>query len=236
MRIIIITLIFTCIAALAPFSCFGELSDDSKVLVEIRRAIQDDLSQSLSPDVEVNSIKVVKGIDFIKSSTTFDSARMSGYSGRNKVNYEIKIRNGAEAFYGLVVEAAYDLMVDVFVSSRALVKGSYLTPDSFFTLKQRLSKIPYGASIQRSDIEGKILKANIGQGVLLKADNFANVLTIKKGQRVDVIVEGSNITLTTKGILRKDAAVGSSALVYCDANKKEINGILLDAGTVKVKI
>lgn len=236
MRMTVMTLILATIAAMAPFAGFCEINEDAKLFSEIRRALQSDLSQVLSPEVEVNGIKVVKGFDLIKNSMTFDSARMSGYSGRNKVNYDVKIKDGADTFHGIIVEASYDLMVDVFVSSRALAKGSYLTPDNFFSLKQRLSKLPYGAAIQRADIEGRILKVNIGQGVVLKPDHFTNVLTVKKGQRVDVFVEGNNVTLTTKGVLRKDAAVGSSALIYCESHKKEISGMLVDAGTVRVKI
>ncbi|TAN44297.1 MAG: flagellar basal body P-ring formation protein FlgA [Nitrospirae bacterium] len=236
MRTALISLLWSMIAATVPFQGFCETGEDVKLFSEVRTMIQNDLSRSLSPDVEVNGIRVVRGADSVKSNMTLVSARMSGYSGRNKVNYDVKVKDGAGIGYGIIVEASYDLMVDVFVSARALTKGSYLTPDGIFSLKQRLSKVPYGAALQRSDIEGKILKVNVGQGVVLKTDHVTSLLTIKKGQRVDVVVEGNNITLTTKGVLRKDAAIGGNAVIYCESHKKEINGMLVDAGTVRVKI
>jgi flagella basal body P-ring formation protein FlgA len=51
-----------------------------------------------------------------------------------------------------------------------------------------------------------------------------------------VLVEGENVMVSTKGVLRSDAVIGGVARVMCTASKKEINGMLVSSDTVKVKI
>ena len=51
-----------------------------------------------------------------------------------------------------------------------------------------------------------------------------------------MLVEGENVLISTKGVLRNDAVRGGVAQVACTAQKKDISGILVSADTVKVKI
>lgn len=80
------------------------------------------------------------------------------------------------------------------------------------------------------------LKASIAQGVILRSDHLTAQHIVKKGQKVDVNVDGNNVSISTHGVLKGDATVGGTVKVQCDATKKEVSGILIDSNTVQVKI
>lgn len=61
-------------------------------------------------------------------------------------------------------------------------------------------------------------------------------LSIKRGRKVNVVIKGNNVTVTTRGVLRNNAVVGGSAKVLCETTKSEIIGILISPDIVEVKI
>lgn len=223
---------------LLVFAAVSEPADSNKVMDDIKLAVLRDLAASVSPEVELIGLRVIRGMDIASGNHDYVvlGAATNGYSGRNKVNYMIALRDKSGSKQQVLVEASYDVLVDVFVYSRALAKGNVVGADSFYSVKQKVSGLPLGAVLKREEIEGKILKMNISQGIVIRSEQLSSFVSIKKGQKVDVVVEGSNVILTTKGVLRKDVPVGGVATVFCDIYKKEVSGILLDANTVKVKI
>jgi flagella basal body P-ring formation protein FlgA len=204
----------------------------------IKQAIFKELKNSISQDVEINGLRIIGGIGTLSSAEgyTVMTLAMNGYSGRNRVNFMITLKDKKMNTRNIIVEASYDVLVDVFVTSRPIVKGANLTPDDFYAVKQKSSKMPAGAVMSKDDMEGKVTRTNIGQGVVLRADYLTTQLNIKRGQRVDVVIEGDNVVITTQGVLRSDTVVGGVARVLCDVYKKEVSGVLTSQNTVRVKI
>lgn len=220
------------------FTPFAESTEKRGLVSDIERAILKELKSSISEDVEITGLRVIEGMDYLNSLEGYkvSDVVMNGYTGRNKMNFVVVLKDRTMARKNIVVEASYDVLVDVFVTSRPLIKGSVLNSDDFYVVKQKASKIPVGAVMNKDDIEGKILKTNIGQGVILRDYYLTTAMNIKRGQKVNVVVEGDNVVITTQGVIRNDAVVGGAARVLCDAYKKEISGVLVSPNTVRVKI
>jgi flagella basal body P-ring formation protein FlgA len=204
----------------------------------IKQAIVKELRNAISEDVEITGLRVLEGMDALENLEGYkiNTVAMNGYAGRNKVNFMVDLRDKRMGRKNIIVEASYDVLVDVFISSRPLTKGTVLTADDFYAVKQKSSKLPVAAVLGRNDVEKKILKNNIGQGVIIRADHLTNQLSIKRGQKVDVLVEGANVVISTHGILKNDTVVGGAARVLCDVSKKEVSGVLISPNTVRVKI
>ncbi|MBI5212804.1 MAG: flagellar basal body P-ring formation protein FlgA, partial [Nitrospirae bacterium] len=166
---------------------------------------------------------------------TVKDAVMNGYNGKNKIVYLVALED-KKAVRSVVVEASYDMIVDVFVAARPLSGGTVLSGDDFYAVKQKSSRLPAGAVSNKKDIEGKMLRSNVGQGVILRNDYVTERMNVKRGQKVNVVVEGNNVHIATQGVLRNDAVIGGAAKVFCDVSKKEVNGILVAPNTVRVKI
>ncbi|MBF0505277.1 MAG: flagellar basal body P-ring formation protein FlgA [Nitrospirae bacterium] len=204
----------------------------------IKKAVQAELVHSVSENVELSGIRIIRGLEALEEGKlyTVGSMQMDGYNGRNRIVYLAALYDDRKTVHNVRVEATYDVLVDVFVAAKPLSSGTIITEDEVYAVRQKNSRLSAGTITDISEIKGRKLKSNIAQGVILRSDQFANSSNIKKGKEVIVLVEGSNVLVSTKGVLGKDAAIGGTAQVICSSPKKEINGILISADTVKVKI
>ncbi|HXW68406.1 MAG TPA: flagellar basal body P-ring formation chaperone FlgA, partial [Dissulfurispiraceae bacterium] len=213
-------------------------ADRTHLMDTIKKAVLAELVRSVSQNVELGGIRIVKGLDALDDNATYtvDGIAAEGYNGRNKIVYRAVLCDDRRIDHTVFVEAAYDVLTDVFVTVKPLASGSIITANDVYTVKQKNSRLPMEAVTEITGIEGRTLKSNIAQGVILRSDYLRNSAVIKKGREVTVLVEGENVLISTKGVLRNDAEIGGVAQVVCAAQKKDISGILVSTDTVKVKI
>ena len=213
-------------------------ADTEHLMGTIKKAVLSELVRSVSPNAELGGVKIVMGLDALDDNAayTVSSIAQDGYNGRNKILYRVVLRDDGKIVHVILVEAAYDVLTDVLVTAKPLSSGSIITPSDVYTVKQKASRLPLEAVTDMTGIEGKMLRSNIAQGVILRSDYFKSSSGIKKGREVTVFVEGENVLISTKGVLRNDAVIGGVARVACTAQKRDISGILVSEDTVKVKI
>ena len=231
-----VLLFVTCYCLLS--AGISESADQGNLMDDVKKAIAAELANTVSENVELGSVRIIKGADVVKEGARYvvKDVSMSGYNGRNKAVFTAALSDEKSVQRDITVEASYDVMVDVLVAARALAAGSALSDGDYYVIRQRSSKTPQGALSQRKDTEGKVLRTGIGQGVILRADYLTAQANIKRGQKVNVVVEGGSVVISTHGQLRNDAIVGGSAKVLCENSKKEVIGILVSPNTVKVGI
>ena len=235
-----IQVLLSCFLALSTYCLLPTIvqADREHLMVTIKNAVLSELVRSVSQNAELGGIKIVRGLDTLNDNAAYTvcSIAEDGYNGRNKIIYRVALCDDAKIVHTVLVEAAYDVLADVLVTAKPLASGSIITPTDVYTVKQKASRLPLEAVTGMTGIEGKVLKSNIAQGVILRSDYFKTSSDIKKGREVTVLVEGENVQISTKGVLRNDAVIGGVARVACTAQKKEISGILISEDTVKVKI
>jgi flagella basal body P-ring formation protein FlgA len=209
------------------------------VLDRIQTAIKEDLARSVSERAVLEQLKIVKGAEYLSAASsnwTILNLSMDGYSGRNKVVYAVNLRDSMLVTVNVMVEASYDMLTDVFVTSRPLTRGDVINHGDYYTVRQKLSRLPAGAITNRKDIEGKILKASLTDGIVLRSNFLRSAMTARRGRKVNLLIEGNSVVISAKGTLRNDATVGETANVLCDITKKEVHGVLVTPTLVKVKI
>jgi flagella basal body P-ring formation protein FlgA len=206
---------------------------------KVQNAVKENLASSVSEKAELEELRIVKGAEYFGSSSsdmTIQNIYMDGYSGKNKVIYAVYLKDSSSKTVNVIVEASYDVFADVYVTARPLMKGDVLTQDDYYAVRQKLSKLPVGAITDKKEVEGKILKVSLTDGVILRSNVVVSSLTVKRGKKVNVLVEGDNIVISAKGTLRSDTEVGETTNILCDLTKKEISGVLVSPTLVKVKI
>ena len=214
-------------------------AENNLLLDKIQKAVKENMTSSISDKVELEELRIVKGAEYLGDAAremTIQNIYMDGYSGRNKVIYAVYLKDRLSKTVNVVVEASYDVFADVYVTARSLPKGEVLTQDDYYTVRQKLSKLPAGAITDKAEIEGKILKASVTDGVIIRSNYLLSSSTVKRGQKVNVIVSGENIVISAKGTLRSDTMIGETANVLCDLTRKEVSGVLVSPSLVKVKI
>ncbi len=229
-----IVLLFSCFVA--PLSLEGNSAND--MLETIKYMILSDLQRRTNNDVEITSLKVIRGIESVYSSDgkRLRSVSMDRYMGKNRVFYAAVIEDKKEGLSHVLIDAAFDSSTEVYVTSRTLSKGATISLGDYYPVKYKHSKIPTGAITDKTQIEGKILTAGLAPGVMIREGHLTDTLIIKRGQKVNIAIETEGITLSAQGVLRGDAPLGGVAKVYCESTKKELQGILVSANIVKVKI
>jgi flagella basal body P-ring formation protein FlgA len=205
--------------------------------LNIKNAVLSELKRLFSPDSEITAMRIMNETEILDAKNyKVSSAIINGYTGKNRANFIVTLSDNAKNEKRLLVDISYDATVEAFVTAKPIKKGEYLSESDFYVIRHKISRLPVAAVINRSEIEGKFTKAPIGQGVIVRADFLTSSLSVKKGQRVNVLIAANNLTLSTSGVLRTDAVMGNSVKVMCDISKKEISGILVSADTVKVEI
>ncbi|HMK61515.1 MAG TPA: flagellar basal body P-ring formation chaperone FlgA [Dissulfurispiraceae bacterium] len=206
---------------------------------KIQKAVKENLANTISDKAELEELRIVRGAEYLEGGyrdLTIQNVYMDGYSGRNKAIYVVYLKDNASKSINVVVEASYDVFAEVYVTARPLSRGEAVTKDDYYTVRQKLSKLPSGVITDKSQIEGKVLKSSVTDGVIIRSNYLLTSVSIKRGQKVKIIVAGDNVEITSSGTIRSDATVGESANVLCDHTKKEVSGILVSPTMVKVKI
>ena len=227
------------VLALSLSLCASVWAETDALFDKVQNAVKANLASSVSEKAELEELRIIKGAEYFGSSShdmMIQNIYMDGYSGKNKVIYAIYLRDSSSKTVNAIVEASYDVFADVFMTARPLMKGDVLTQDDYYTVRQKLSKLPVGAITDKKDVEGKILKVSLTDGVILRSNVVLSSLMMKRGKKVNVLVEGENIVISAKGTLRSDTEVGDATNVLCDLTKKEISGVLVSPTLVKVKI
>jgi len=214
------------------------LAAQQDLMDNIRQAIEKELGNTVSGEIEIDRMRIARESGNLENLKNYRvvSVAMNSYSGRNRAVFLVHLSDRFNVKRTILVEASYSALVEVFITARPIARGKTLTESDFYAVKQRSSRLPVGALLSSKDIAGKSLKTNIGQGVIIRANHLIDEQMVRRGQRVNVVIEGDNIVITTQGVLRSNAAIGDAANVITDNTRKEISGILVSEDTVRVQI
>lgn len=132
--------------------------------------------------------------------------------------------------------ANYDILTVIYVAQKPLRRGDTINEDDIIGIKQPVSRIPFGAITNKELIIGKVLKRTLAQGLIIKEEHLYPGIPVKRGSKVNVIINKGQVTIMTEGVLKSDAIVGSNARVRCLQTGKEIVGKLVDKDKVRVSL
>lgn len=132
------------------------------------------------------------------------------------------------------VSGSIDLMVEVPHLAATVKAGSVLTPADI-----EMKKVPFDYADQSGvgaaeDLIGKELKRNGRAGLMLKAADVMERLTVRRNTEVTVLLRTGPMTLTVAGQALTDASAGQAVQVMNTVTKKILNGVAMADGTVVI--
>lgn len=138
---------------------------------------------------------------------------------------------------GLVVTGTANVKVfeEVVFSKKSLKKGHYFKKEDLYKKTIETIRIPIGAVNNIDNVVGKTLTRSIIANIPITDNMLASAPILKRGHKVNLIVESSSFIITTLGELKENAYVGDTVKVVNTASKKVISGLLVDESTVKVE-
>lgn len=229
-------LLIIMVLALVPAQ--GSSASPASFNKKLKAVITRDLKKSISEDSLVNWVRIEKASENVNlgNNPSIKSVRLMEYRSPGTLLYSVALSKVKGREVNLTCKVSYEVMVDMFVASRPLLRGTVLTSHDLLPMRQRSSRLPVGAVSSKSDLLGRVLKSNIGQGVVIKERFLASKNTMKRGKKVKVLVKGRGVVLTTHGKLLSSTTIGGVAKVICDASRKEVSGILVSPDTVLITI
>ena len=108
---------------------------------------------------------------------------------------------------------------DVQISSRE-VTG--LSADDFFSSAEQ--------------VIGHILSKSIGPQEIITSRHLSNRPIIKRGDEVTVVLDHDGMEISTRGVAREQGYLGKSIRLVNPKSKKEFEGLVVNAKTVKVQL
>src|SRR5690606_7804426 len=123
------------------------------------------------------------------------------------------------------VTGSIDLMVEVPHLAATVKAGSVLTPADI-----EMKKVPFDYADQSGvgaaeDLIGKELKRNGRAGLMLKAADVMERLTVRRNTQVTVLLKTGPMTLTVAGQSLADASAGQAVQVMNSVTKKILSGV-----------
>lgn len=97
-----------------------------------------------------------------------------------------------------------------------------LNADDFFTSPEQ--------------VVGHILAKSIGPQEIITAKHLSAQPIIKRGDRVTVVLDQDGLEISTKGVAQEQGHLGKMIRLINPKSKKEFQGLVLDAKTVKVEL
>lgn len=132
--------------------------------------------------------------------------------------------------------ANYDILTTIYVTQRPMKRGDTVEEKDLLEIKQPISRVPAGAITDKNLIIGKVVKRSLAQGLIIKDDHLYEGFPVKRGSKVNLIIDTEFVIIMTEGVLKYDSVVGNNARILCIQTGKEIVGKLIDKDTVRVSI
>ena len=90
--------------------------------------------------------------------------------------------------------------------------------------------------ISTEQVVNHILAKNVGPQEIITTRHLSNQPIIKRGDNVNVVLDQDGMEISTKGVAQEQGYPGKSIRLVNPKSKKEIQGLVLDAKTVKVTL
>lgn len=184
---------------------------------------------SINKDVQISQIKFI-GFE-PQGNCTSEKLKIREIKRPSSVEFTF---NCGTRHYRAI--ANYEVLTTLYVTQRPMKRGETVEEKDLLEIKQPISRIPAGAITDKNLIIGRVVKRSLAHGLIIKDDHLYEGIPVKRGSKVNVIIETETVTIMTEGVLKYDSVIGKNARILCIQTGKEIVGKLIDKDTARVSI
>ena len=138
--------------------------------------------------------------------------------------------------WSLYVPVKITVLKTIYVAKRALIKGNRLTEDDIYQTEMDVQRLNKGYFTEKDLLVGQICKQNISPNSPLNPHNVEAAKLINKGERVSIVVNDNNLTISMDGVAMEEGSLGDTIKVRNLSSKKIIEAQITDAKKVNVII
>ncbi len=208
------------LAALAAFAPASALTLEEAVLDQL-------IAKGAPKDGAVALVgRVPRGIE----PETLDLAKIDYDAGTGRFVVQARLASGR--LYGL--QGKVEDGMDVPVLTRAMKTGEIVADDDVMFVRMAASRVPRGSVSDAVKLVGFSAKRQLRAGIPLRETDVQKPLVIRKGDAVTMVFRAPGIELTSRGRAMTDGGIGDTVAVVNAQSLKQIDAVVLGAGTVNV--
>jgi len=152
------------------------------------------------------------------------------------VTLEMVVMHQGQPLKRLKVSGMVRLKRLVVCATRPLQSQSIIGPGDVQVVSREVTGNIDDFFISSEQVVGRILAKSVGPQEILTTRHLSNQPIIKRGDNVTVVLDQDGLEISTKGVAQEQGYAGKFIRLLNPKSKKEIQGLVLDAKTVKVQL
>jgi flagella basal body P-ring formation protein FlgA len=204
------------------------------VAASFRRYIQEHSPYAANLTVEVSPLKDV--VILPDKQVTLAPVPPHNSKLLGEVTLEMVVMHQGQPIKRLKVSGVVRLRRAVVCATRPLKALEIIGPADIQVVPREVAGNVDDFFIAADQVVGHILAKNVGPQEIITARDLSNQPIIKRGDNVNVVLDQDGMEMSTKGVAQEQGYVGKSIRLVNPRSKKEIQGLVLDAKTVKVQL
>jgi flagella basal body P-ring formation protein FlgA len=141
--------------------------------------------------------------------------------------------NGPTLISQQVIGTVYE-KTEVPVLKRLVSAGETIQADDIDWVSSRVDQVYPSTLTDAQQMIGRVAKRPLRAGQMLRASDVVNQPAIQKNSLITIAVQTAQMSLTVRGKALEDGAIGQSIRVMNVNSRKQLVGVVKDAGTVVI--
>jgi len=204
----------------------------------LKRALKEYLlANSRWPDalIAVDNVEVAgEGLPKHRFDDFQVSSRNSGRT-TGRVSFNVALMSGGRRVGAVVATAHVRVLRRVVAAVRPIKMREEIGAGDVKLVSMDVSAIPASAAFSVDDVVGKAAKRHISAGRVVREDYLQRPRMVKRGQTLEVRVQGVNIIVRSRATAKNDGFFGSPVKAMTSGGR-EISGLVSGPGRMVVNL
>jgi flagella basal body P-ring formation protein FlgA len=184
-------------------------------------------------DAEVTISKKIETQEFTETGV---SARFEAAKGSLRGNCFVAVEFylDSKLIRRIEVPVRVRIFAIVAVAAESLFRGSEINENQIIFEKKDITNYKPDELFIKNDFSGKKVKRNISKGAIITRSHIEEAAVIRRGAKVDIIVESGSVHIRASGESLQDAAPGDTVRVRREGTSTILQGIASSDGSVVI--
>lgn len=153
------------------------------------------------------------------------------------VTLEMAVLHQGQTLKRLKVSGKVRVERQVVCATRPLKSQETIGPTDVQILRRDVTGLNAGEFfISTEQVIGRTLSRNVGPQEIITSRHLSNQPVIKRGDEVTVVLDQDGLEISTKAVAQEQGHLGKTIRLLNPKSKKEFQGSVVDAKTVRVKL
>ena len=152
------------------------------------------------------------------------------------VTLEMVILHEGQPINRLKVSGQVRLKRLVVCAVRPLRPQNVIAPEDIQVILREMTSVNNDFFHSPEQVVGQVLSKGVGPQEIITPHHLSHQPLIKRGDLVTVVFDQDGLEISTKGVAREQGYLGKTIRLLNPRSKKEFQGLVVDAKTVKVQL